>query len=98
MSLSGSFIFSIGLLLDIKLGATLLGLALVVLVLVFGLRLRVAGESSKSRSGGTGNPIANTRHVIVDLTFGFLILALSVLVASRRLNRLYQTCVNFIHR
>lgn len=83
-----SVVFSIGLLLNIVLGAALLRLARVVLLLEIRLGLLVAGDTSGSAAHGSSDAVADARDVVVDLALSLLLLTLLVLVAAGGLESL----------
>lgn len=64
------------------LGATLSGLASVVLVLVLPLSSSVAGQARDGSADSAADTVTNTPGVVAYLTLGLLLLALEVLLAA----------------
>lgn len=67
------------LLLDVVLGTALLGLALIMLILCLQLSFAVTSNTGDGATNSTSNPVSNARAEVVELTLGFLCLALGVL-------------------
>lgn len=84
----------LGLLLDVVLGAALLGLAGVVLLLVLGLGGRVARDSRDGAAHGSRDAVRDAGAQVRELPLGLLLLALEVLVAALGLQRLWGTVVS----
>lgn len=83
-------LLGLSLLLDIMLSAALLSLAGVVHVLVVLLARLVAGQASDGTTDGALETVADARSVVVELTLGFLLLALEILLATLLLKVLHQ--------
>lgn len=73
---------SVGLLLNISLGATLLSLASVMLLLVVGLSSLIARQASDGTANGARDTIGHARAKIGELATSLLLLTLEVLLAS----------------
>jgi hypothetical protein len=75
-------VLSVGLFLDVVLGAALQGLAGVVLLLIFCLGSRVARQASGGVADGASDTVRDARAEIVELALGLLLLALEVLLTT----------------
>lgn len=70
------------------LGTPLRGLAGVVLLLVLGLGGRVAGDAGDGAAHGSRDAVRDPGAEVRELALGLLLLALEVLLAALRLQRL----------
>jgi hypothetical protein len=82
------FLLSLSLLGEVVLYTTLLGLALIVLLLVLGLGAGVTCEAGNRSAESTSCAIGDARAEITQLALGFTLLARQVLLATLLLKRL----------
>lgn len=73
------------------LSTALLRLAGVVLLLVLGLGSRVAGDAGDGAAHGARHAVCDAGAEVRELSLGLLLLALEVLLAALRLQRLLGT-------
>lgn len=73
---------SLSLLLDVGLSTTLLGLAGIMLLLIFSLGGLVSRDSSNCAADGTGHTVSGSRTEVGELAASFLLLTFEVLLPS----------------
>lgn len=77
---------------------TLLGLALIVLLLVVGLGRLVARQAGNGTADGTSSPVRDARPQVAELAASLLLLALEVLLATGLLEGLDKHTLATAHQ